>query len=61
MAIRGIVFLNECCVDGCYTKRWGKYGMCKKHQKEYESCVVLSIYYGKKVQRKIAEPNMEEK
>jgi hypothetical protein len=55
-----IVFLNECCVDGCYKKRWENHGMCKKHQEEYESCMVLTINYGKKVQRKIAPCNIYE-
>lgn len=55
-----IIFLNQCCVDGCYKKRWGNHGMCKKHQKEYEAFMILYINYGQKVQRKIETCNIHE-
>lgn len=51
----GIVFLRECCVDGCYKrntfKKDGKQ-MCKEHQAMYDAGEKLQAFYGRMVQRK---------
>ncbi len=51
----GIVFLRECCVDGCYKrntyKKDGKQ-MCKEHQAMYDAGEKLQAFYGRTVQRR---------
>jgi hypothetical protein len=48
-----VTFINDCAVDGCYKKNIGKgRQMCKDHQAQYESGMVLKAFYGKLVQKK---------
>jgi len=53
MAIKEIVFVNDCAVDGCYKKNVGnRKQMCKKHQAAYERGEKLVAFYGRIVKKK---------
>jgi hypothetical protein len=51
--IMGVVFINDCAVDGCGKKNMGKGSqMCKEHQAKYNAGEKLIAFYGKTVQKK---------
>jgi hypothetical protein len=43
-----IIFINQCCVDGCYKKR-AKSQFCKQHEKDLCAGKIISVNYGKKI------------
>lgn len=47
-----VVFVNECAVDGCYSKNIKGKQMCKEHQEKYDSGEILKAFYGRTVQKK---------
>jgi|GEM_PF-3133934 hypothetical protein len=51
----GIVFMNDCCVDGCYKKIMKSSIFCKIHESEYQKGAELSVYYGKKIKKGAAD------
>jgi hypothetical protein len=51
----GLVFINDCAVDGCYSKNLKGKQMCKKHQQAYDNGDKLIAFYGKTVQKKVKE------
>lgn len=47
-----LVFVNECAVDGCYSKNEKGKQMCPKHQQKYDAGEKLIAFYGNTVQKK---------